>query len=92
MKFVSFANTCERNALLISECIRIRIRSHGKATIFSWSKSMELTDWPNCASIDCMHKACLWAGTGLCYPCSEQLLGKEEMKRRYEITHDAEDE
>lgn len=43
-------------------------------------------DWPNCATPDCEHKACVWAGTGQCYPCSERRLGKSEMDRRWAAT------
>lgn len=47
-------------------------------------------EWPNCATPDCEHKRCCWAGTGLCYPCSRLLFGRSEMNRRYRATHDAE--
>lgn len=43
-------------------------------------------EWPNCATPDCENKCCMWAGTGRCYPCSERLLGKAEMDRRYAAT------
>ncbi len=44
-------------------------------------------EWPNCAVPDCEHKRCCWAGTGFCYPCSERVLGKAEVERRYRATH-----
>jgi hypothetical protein len=47
-------------------------------------------EWPNCDTPDCEHKRCCWAGTGRCYPCSRRVLGKAEMDRRYNATHDAE--
>lgn len=42
--------------------------------------------WPACATPDCDKKACLWAGTGLCTPCSQQRLGVDEVQRRYRAT------
>ena len=46
-----------------------------------------LDSWPNCATPDCHHKRCLWSGTVYCHPCATQLLGPEELERRYEHTH-----
>ena len=46
----------------------------------------ELAAWPNCTVPDCENKACLWAGTGRCHPCSERLVGQAEMERRYAET------
>lgn len=51
-----------------------------------------LAAWPNCPTPDCQYKVCTWAGTGLCSPCSERLIGKAEMDRRYNETHPAEKE
>jgi hypothetical protein len=45
-------------------------------------------DWPNCATPDCGNKQCTWAQTGHCFPCSERIVGREEMIRRYNATHD----
>jgi hypothetical protein len=43
-------------------------------------------EWPNCDVPDCENKACVWAGTGRCHPCSVRLVGREEMDRRYSAT------
>lgn len=40
----------------------------------------------NCATPDCEFKQCLWAGTGLCWPCSQAKLGYTELQRRYHAT------
>ena len=42
-----------------------------------------LDAWSNCPTPDCENKVCIWAGTGLCHPCSVRVVGREEMKRRY---------
>lgn len=47
-----------------------------------------LTGWPNCTTPDCENKQCLWGGLPLCFPCSERVVGREEMIRRYNATHD----
>lgn len=47
-----------------------------------------LSAWPNCPTPDCPNKVCLWADTGMCYPCSEYALGKSEMEVRYTETHE----
>ena len=49
---------------------------------------MDIDKWPNCPTPDCQHKVCLWAGTGLCSPCSDRKVGKLEMEKRYLVTHD----
>ena len=40
-------------------------------------------NWPDCKTEGCTFKACLWAKTGHCHPCSRMLLGGEEMQRRF---------
>jgi hypothetical protein len=49
---------------------------------------MNLNEWPNCPIPDCANKVCVWAGTGLCYKCSEKILGVLSMAQRYLQTHD----
>lgn len=44
--------------------------------------------WPPCQTPDCEYGVCLWADTGLCFPCSERLIGREELIRRFNATHD----
>ena len=39
--------------------------------------------WPNCATIDCSNKRCIWSGTDLCYKCAEQVLGTRSMESLY---------
>jgi len=39
--------------------------------------------WPNCATIDCSYKRCIWSLTDLCYKCAERALGHEVMRTRY---------
>jgi hypothetical protein len=46
----------------------------------------DLDAWPNCAVPDCENKACRWAGTARCHPCSVRLVGEAEMDRRYFAT------
>jgi len=48
---------------------------------------MKFEDWPNCPTPDCQFKVCVWAETGRCAKCSEAMLGKAEMDRRYAATH-----
>ena len=45
-------------------------------------------EWPNCATPDCENKCCTWSGTPFCHPCATRRVGKEEMQRRYDTTHD----
>lgn len=45
---------------------------------------------PRCATTACENGWCVWAGTGLCYPCSVKLLGREVVEKRYAATHDHE--
>lgn len=47
-----------------------------------------LCGWPACPTPDCEYGVCSWAGTGLCFPCSEQLIGRDELIRRFNSTHD----
>ena len=46
-----------------------------------------LAAWPNCATVDCCNKRCLWSGTPLCFPCAVDALGADEMARTYNATH-----
>lgn len=48
---------------------------------------LTLENSPNCPTPDCPNKVCLWAGTGVCHPCSEVRLGRIEFQIRYEETH-----
>jgi hypothetical protein len=50
-----------------------------------------LARWPNCPTVDCSNKVCLWMGTGLCHPCSVQVIGKAEADARYARTHPEQD-
>ena len=45
-------------------------------------------DWPPCPTPDCEHGVCLWAGTGLCHPCSIQFVGSADMDRRYMLARE----
>lgn len=47
-----------------------------------------LDDWPNCSIPDCENKVCTWATATLCFPHSEELIGRDEMIRRYDATHE----
>jgi hypothetical protein len=47
-----------------------------------------LDAWPNCPTPDCGNKVCAWTGTGVCFPCSERLITRAEVIRRYNATHD----
>lgn len=47
-----------------------------------------LCGWPPCPTPDCEYGVCVWANTGLCFPCSMQAIGEEAMKRRWYATHD----
>lgn len=44
--------------------------------------------WPNCATPDCENKRCCWSLTGHCFPCAEQLIGRDDLIRRYDASHD----
>lgn len=44
--------------------------------------------WPNYASPDCGNKCCTWSMTPLCFPCAEQMLGKQELIRLYNLMHE----
>ena len=44
--------------------------------------------WAACTTPDCGNLQCTWAGLPFCYPCSERRLGKAEMDRRYDATHE----
>lgn len=46
-----------------------------------------LDEWPNCSIPDCEFKVCTWATATLCAHHSEELLGREELIRRYDATH-----
>ena len=48
--------------------------------------SME--EWPNCPVSDCQWKCCLWAGTDFCFYHAAICLGRDEMIRRWYLTHD----
>lgn len=43
----------------------------------------QLDAWPNCATIDCGNKRCLWSGLPFCFPCSLEAMGKEYMISRW---------
>ncbi len=47
-----------------------------------------LDAWPNCPTPDCGNKVCAWTETGVCFPCSEQIIGKAELIRRFDATHE----
>ena len=47
-----------------------------------------LLNWPDCATPDCTAKVCTWGSESLCYPHEERLVGKKEMDRRYDLTHE----
>ncbi len=47
---------------------------------------MNINDWPDCPN-QCGNKVCTWAFTGLCYPCSEKIYGKEIMDLCYQSMH-----
>jgi hypothetical protein len=49
----------------------------------------DLETWANCATPDCEFKENRWAGVGRCSPCSERVLGAEEMERRYWATRES---
>ena len=49
----------------------------------------ELDAWPDCPKRGCENKVCQWAGSGLCYPHSVELVGETEMERRYADTRAA---
>lgn len=48
----------------------------------------ELDTWPNCAIPDCQHKCCTWSGTLYCFPHAEELIGRAEIIRRFDATHE----
>lgn len=48
----------------------------------------ELAAWPNCETADCENKQCTWAGLPLCFPCCVRVLGRPELLRRFDATHD----
>ena len=43
---------------------------------------------PNCETPDCEWKACTWASTSFCGACLLPMIGEEEMRRRYSLTHE----
>lgn len=45
-----------------------------------------LDEFEPCPTPDCQWGICRWGGTGYCYPCSERMVGRAEMDRRYEAT------
>lgn len=47
-----------------------------------------LDAWPNCATPNCKNKVCTWGSDSLCYPHEERIVGKAEMDRRYNATHE----
>jgi len=47
-----------------------------------------LAVWPNCTTPDCDNKQCTWADVPYCFPCAERRVGREEIVRRYNATHD----
>jgi hypothetical protein len=48
---------------------------------------VKIEDWPNCPTLGCPWKVCVWADTGRCAQCSVALLGEAEVQRRYDATH-----
>ncbi len=44
--------------------------------------------WPDCSTPECPSKVCTWGSADKCYICEEQIVGKKEMRRRYDITHE----
>jgi hypothetical protein len=47
--------------------------------------ALDITDWADCP--DCgQHKVNMWAGEGLCSPCTKARIGGAEFERRYAAT------
>lgn len=44
--------------------------------------------WPNCAIPDCGNKVCTWGSDCYCAPHAAELVGPDEMIRRWDATHD----
>ena len=44
--------------------------------------------WAECATDGCGYKVCSWGSDKHCYPCEERVVGKDEMERRYNETHE----
>lgn len=61
------------------------VKEHGDETLIDGKTKVR--DWPMCPTPDCGYGVCMWADTGLCYPCSKAEVGVEEMDRRYAVTH-----
>jgi hypothetical protein len=47
-----------------------------------------LDGWPNCTTPDCQYKACTWADVDWCFQCAVCRLGRSEVIRRYDATHE----
>ena len=47
-----------------------------------------LADWPNCETPDCEAKVCTWAHRTKCGRCAGREIGEDEMRRRYDATHE----
>ncbi len=48
----------------------------------------EVLAQPSCVTPDCCLKVCDWASKDKCYCCTENEVGREEMRLRWESTHD----
>lgn len=44
--------------------------------------------WPDCTHTECAYKICTWGSDLFCYVHEEQIVGKVEMDRRYDLTHE----
>lgn len=42
----------------------------------------------NCETPDCEGKVCTWASTAFCAWCVEVRVGRDELTRRYDLTHE----
>lgn len=47
-----------------------------------------LDDRPSCRILGCRYKICTWGSESRCYPHEEILVGRDEMVRRYDLTHE----
>ena len=47
-----------------------------------------LDEWPNCMTPDCEHKQCMWAKVPFCFVCAAKKLGRAELIRRFNETHE----
>ena len=46
------------------------------------------TEKKRCQARGCNGTVCLWANESLCFKCFKALVGEEEMKRRWNQTHE----